>query len=48
MPVLIVPDFMEWIVVGFDGWQLKDDAPEQVKQAYREFEKRLELAEEAE
>lgn len=41
------PDFMEWIEITDEGrWKLKDEAPENVKEAYREWEKDLEMIDE--
>ena len=31
------PDFMEWVEVDFDGWHLKENAPEKVKIAYNKY-----------
>ena len=30
-------EYMEWIIVDWNGWTLKKDAPENVKKAYEKF-----------
>ena len=36
-------EYMEWVEVDINGWKLKKDAPEDVKKAYDEFFKNIDM-----
>ena len=46
MSTPIEPKFMDWIDVDENGWHLKEDAPEHIKQEYEQWKKENEMYEE--
>ena len=38
MSTAVVFEYMEWVIIGADGWQLKDDAPKYVVSAFNEWQ----------
>ena len=33
----LVPGWMKWVTVTGEGWKLKPDAPEKVREQYKKF-----------
>ncbi len=42
------PEFMKWINVTIDGWELKEDAPKWVKEELEKFIENLKMVDEVE
>ena len=45
MVTMSVPDFMDWVEVTMNGWELKDSAPVGVKQDFELYMQGLKMAE---
>jgi len=45
MVTTVIPDFMEWVEVTVDGWELKDDAPADVRKEFDIYMENLKMVE---